>query len=154
MAGKVWRSGSGGAAGEYHAAPFLASERCCYYLKSHATTGAKARFAARRLQSFPGKPSCKPALDLKVPVPKECGKMVRDPDGLLRTTKAQRTGGTMCGFGVHLEGRSDRFDGLRESNPKEWEFWMQMGTGMDGAEFWSISASNGKMSLARSAWRM
>lgn len=64
------------------------------------------------------------ALDLKVPVPEIYGEIVRDPDGTLRTTKAQRTGCSMCGFGIHLEKRPHRFDLLRESNPKEWEFWM------------------------------
>lgn len=41
-----------------------------------------------------------------------------------RTTKAQRTGCTMCGFGIHMEGRPHRFDRIYERNPQEWEFWM------------------------------
>lgn len=64
------------------------------------------------------------ALDLKAPVPKIYGEIVRDSDGTLRTTRAQRTGCTMCGFGIHIEKRPHRFDRLRDSNPKEWEFWM------------------------------
>lgn len=64
------------------------------------------------------------ALDLKVPVPEIYGEIVRDPDGTLRTTKAQRTGCSMCGFGVHLENRPHRFDYLWQQNPKEWEMWM------------------------------
>lgn len=70
------------------------------------------------------------ALDLQTPVPEIYGEIVRDADGVLRTTKAQRTGCSMCGFGIHLEKRPHRFDRLRESNPKEWEFWMyEMGWG-------------------------
>ena len=65
------------------------------------------------------------AIDLDVPVPEEYGKIVRDADGTLRTTLAQRTGCTMCGFGIHMEKRPNRFDRLRESNPEEWEFWMR-----------------------------
>lgn len=65
------------------------------------------------------------ALDLNVPVPRIYGEIVRDPDGTLRTTRAQRTGCSMCGFGIHMEGRPHRFDRLREDNPKEWEFWMR-----------------------------
>lgn len=65
------------------------------------------------------------ALDLKVPVPEVYGQIVRDPDGTLRTTKAQRTGCTMCGFGIHMEQRPHRFDRLREMRPKEWDFWMR-----------------------------
>lgn len=64
------------------------------------------------------------ALDLHVPVPEIYGNIVRDPDGTLRTTKAQRTGCSMCGFGIHMEKRPHRFDLLWESNPKEWEMWM------------------------------
>lgn len=64
------------------------------------------------------------ALDLDAPVPEIYGEIVRDPDGTLRTTRDQRTGCTMCGFGIHLEKRPHRFDRLREDNPKEWEFWM------------------------------
>ena len=70
------------------------------------------------------------ALDLKVPVPKIYGEIVRDDDGLLKTTRAQRTGCTMCGFGIHIEERPHRFDRLRHDNPKEWHFWMHtMGWG-------------------------
>lgn len=46
------------------------------------------------------------------------------PEGQLRTTKAQRTGCSMCGFGIHLESRPHRFDRLRYQNAKEWEMWM------------------------------
>lgn len=47
-----------------------------------------------------------------------------DEKGMLYTTGAQRTGCSMCGFGIHMEKRPHRFDKLRERNPKEWEFWM------------------------------
>lgn len=64
------------------------------------------------------------ALDLDVPVPEIYGKIERGSDGILCTTGAQRTGCSMCGFGIHMEKRPHRFDKLRERNPKEWEFWM------------------------------
>lgn len=48
----------------------------------------------------------------------------QDQSGMLCTTGAQRTGCSMCGFGIHMEKRPHRFDKLRERNPKEWEFWM------------------------------
>ena len=64
------------------------------------------------------------ALELGVPVPTIYGDIVELPDGSLTTTKATRTGCTMCGFGIHMEKRPHRFDRLRESNPKEWHFWM------------------------------
>ena len=64
------------------------------------------------------------ALDLDVPVPEIYGEIAKKPDGTLYTTKAQRTGCGMCGFGIHMEKRPHRFDMLRESNEKEWHFWM------------------------------
>lgn len=64
------------------------------------------------------------ALELDVPVPEIYGSIERKPDGTLYTTKAQRTGCSMCGFGVHIEKHPHRFDLLRERNPKEWEFYM------------------------------
>lgn len=30
----------------------------------------------------------------------------------------------MCGFGIQLEKRPNRFDNLFKRNPKEWAFWM------------------------------
>ena len=57
-------------------------------------------------------------------VPAIYGEIVEDPDGTLRTTLAQRTGCSMCGFGIHMEKRPHRFDQLRDRNQKEWEYWM------------------------------
>lgn len=57
-------------------------------------------------------------------IPEIYGSIEQDENGMLYTTGAQRTGCSMCGFGIHLEKRPHRFDKLRERNPKEWEFWM------------------------------
>lgn len=57
-------------------------------------------------------------------IPNIYGEIVRDENGNLRTTKAQRTGCSMCGFGIQKEKRPHRFDLLFERNPKEWELWM------------------------------
>lgn len=67
------------------------------------------------------------ALDLDVPVPEIYGEIVRDPDGTLRTTGEQRTGCSMCGFGLNIPAerrRPHRFDRLWQRSPKEWEMWM------------------------------
>jgi hypothetical protein len=64
------------------------------------------------------------AVDLSVPIPKVYGEIVSNGNGLLTTTRAKRTGCSMCGFGVHIEKRPHRFDRLREDNIREWEFWM------------------------------
>lgn len=65
------------------------------------------------------------ALELDVPIPKIYGTIETDENGMLYTTRAQRTGCSMCGFGIQLERkRPHRFDRLREDNPKEWYYWM------------------------------
>lgn len=165
---KRWLKIFGGADAEgrergYLAAPFLVSDKCCYYLKekpcddyakenkSYPYLGLMASEGGRRQKAlmlngcnYYGKGTTRSApfaifhrqdllqlaLDLKVPVPRIYGEIVRDDNGNLRTTEAQRTGCSMCGFGIHLEQRPHRFDRLRDSNPKEWQFWMyQMGWG-------------------------
>ena len=57
-------------------------------------------------------------------IPEIYGTIEKKPDGTLYTTKAQRTGCSMCGFGIHMEKRPHRFDLLHESNPKEWDYLM------------------------------
>ena len=57
-------------------------------------------------------------------IPAIYGQIQDDGHGNLRTTGAQRTGCSMCGFGIHMEERPHRFDRLRERNQKEWEFYM------------------------------
>lgn len=64
------------------------------------------------------------ALELNVPIPAIYGEIKTNDDGELYTTGEQRTGCSMCGFGIQLEKRPHRFDRLRQRNPKEWDFWM------------------------------
>jgi hypothetical protein len=94
----------------------LVKNGCNYYGKETVRSCPFAVFTRQDLLRL--------ALELDVPVPEIYGQIVQDPDGTLRTTRAQRTGCSMCGFGIHLEKRPHRFDRLREDNPQEWEFWM------------------------------
>ena len=57
-------------------------------------------------------------------VPTIYGIIDKKPDGTLFTTKEQRTGCSMCGFGIHMETRPHRFDRKYKENPKEWEYLM------------------------------
>lgn len=142
---------------QYKTAPFLVSNKCCYFLKekpcddwakehnSHPYLGMMASEGGQReealiehgcnyygktvMRSAPFAPFTRQdllrlAVELEVPVPEIYGTIERNPDGTLYTTKAQRTGCSMCGFGIHMEKRPHRFDMLRERNEKEWEFWM------------------------------
>ena len=57
-------------------------------------------------------------------VPEIYGTIETKSNGDLYTTGAQRTGCSMCGFGIHLEVRPHRFDQLRKQDEREWRFWM------------------------------
>lgn len=95
----------------------LISHGCNYYGKTATRSAPFAIFYRQDLLQL--------ALDLGVPVPEVYGTIERKPDGTLYTTKAQRTGCTMCGFGIHIEKRPHRFDRLRQENPKAWDFYMR-----------------------------
>lgn len=62
---------------------------------------------------------------LETIIPAIYGEIKQHENGDYYTTRAQRTGCSMCGFGIHMEERPHRFDRLREDNPEEWEFWMR-----------------------------
>ena len=94
----------------------LTEHGCNYFGKTVIRSAPFAPFLRQDLLQL--------ALDLKAPVPEIYGAIECKPDGTLYTTGAQRTGCSMCGFGIHLEERPHRFDRLRERNEKEWEFWM------------------------------
>lgn len=94
----------------------LVEHGCNYFGKTAIRSAPFAPFLRQDLLQL--------ALDLNAPVPEIYGEIARKPDGTLYTTGAQRTGCSMCGFGVHRETRPHRFDQLRVRNPKEWEFWM------------------------------
>jgi 3'-phosphoadenosine 5'-phosphosulfate sulfotransferase (PAPS reductase)/FAD synthetase len=70
------------------------------------------------------------AVDLGVHIPEIYGDVVISKeknefgDYEYSTTGEQRTGCSMCGFGIQLESRPHRFDRLFERNPQEWDFWM------------------------------
>lgn len=95
----------------------LIANGCNYYGKTTVRSCPFAIFTRQDLLQL--------ALDLRVPVPTVYGNIERKLDGTLYTTRAQRTGCSMCGFGIQLEKRPHRFDRLREDNPKEWEYWMK-----------------------------
>lgn len=94
----------------------LTDHGCNYFGKTVIRSAPFAPFLRQDLLQL--------ALDLHAPVPEIYGIIERKSDGTLYTTGAQRTGCSMCGFGIHMEKRPHRFDQLRERNPVEWNFWM------------------------------
>ncbi|NLS84164.1 MAG: hypothetical protein GXZ14_00920 [Ruminococcaceae bacterium] len=95
----------------------LKKNGCNYYGKDVTRSAPFAIFERQDILQL--------ALDLNVPIPQIYGEIKRDRFGKLYTTRAQRTGCSMCGFGIQMEKRPHRFDRLREDNPDEWEFYMR-----------------------------
>ncbi len=94
----------------------LMKNGCNYYGKNVTRSAPFAPFMRQDILQL--------ALDLNVPVPEAYGTIERKLDGTLYTTRAQRTGCDICGFGIHIEKRPHRFDRLREEDEKAWHYWM------------------------------
>lgn len=62
------------------------------------------------------------------------GDIIKDEIGKYRTTGYHRTGCVFCGFGCHLEKEPNRFQKLKETHPKLWNYcmkpWDEGGLGM------------------------
>lgn len=60
-----------------------------------------------------------------LPYAKIYGDIVKDENGKYHTTGAQRTGCMFCMFGVHLEKEPNRFQRMKTTHPKQYEFCMK-----------------------------
>lgn len=69
-----------------------------------------------------------------VPYASVYGEIVEDDKGKLHTTGCARTGCVFCAFGAHLEKEPNRFQRLKQTHPKLWEYcmkpWNEGGLGM------------------------
>ena len=63
------------------------------------------------------------------------GDIVKDENGNYCTTGCSRTGCMFCMFGVHLEDEPNRFQRMKETHPKLYEYcmrpWDEGGLGLD-----------------------
>lgn len=64
-------------------------------------------------------------LECNVPYASVYGEIVRDKKGNLRTTGCHRTGCVFCGFGIMSDGEPNRFQKLKQTHPKLWEYCMR-----------------------------
>ena len=53
------------------------------------------------------------------------GDIIEDKNGKLKTTNCDRTGCVFCAFGCHLEKEPNRFQRLKQTHPKLWEYCMK-----------------------------
>lgn len=72
--------------------------------------------------------------EYNIPYASVYGDIVEDENGKLHTTGCQRTGCVFCGFGCHLEKEPNRFQRLKQTHPKLWDYcmrdWDKGGLGM------------------------
>ena len=70
----------------------------------------------------------------EIPYAPVYGDIVQDINGKYHTTKCDRTGCVFCGFGCHLEKEPTRFQRLKVTHPKLWNYcmkpWDEGGLGM------------------------
>ena len=58
----------------------------------------------------------------KIPYASVYGDIVKDENEKYKTTGESRTGCVFCGFGCHLEKSPNRFERLKETHPKMWDY--------------------------------
>lgn len=72
--------------------------------------------------------------EYNIPYASVYGDIVEDKNGKPRTTMCDRTGCVFCGFGCHLEKEPNRFQRLKITHPKLWNYcmkpWDEGGLGM------------------------
>lgn len=61
----------------------------------------------------------------KIPYASVYGEILQDEKGKWYTTGYQRTGCMFCGFGCHLEKNPNRFQRLKQTHPKVWDYCMR-----------------------------
>lgn len=70
----------------------------------------------------------------QIPYASVYGDIITDKKGKFKTTKCKRTGCVFCGFGCHLDGEPNRFQQLKDTHPKLWDYcmrpWENGGLGM------------------------
>lgn len=60
-----------------------------------------------------------------IPIPSVYGEIVLNKKNKLSTTGCSRTGCMWCAFGCHLEKEPNRFQRLKETHPKIWDYCMK-----------------------------
>lgn len=72
--------------------------------------------------------------EFDIPYASVYGDILQNTDGKYYSTKCDRTGCVFCGFGCHLEKEPNRFQRLKETHPKLWNYcmksWSEGGLGM------------------------
>ena len=58
----------------------------------------------------------------EIPYANVYGNLIRNTDNTFSFTGCQRTGCMFCGYGCHLEKEPNRFQRLKDTHPKQWDY--------------------------------
>ena len=60
------------------------------------------------------------------------GDIVEDDKGMLKTTGCDRTGCMFCAYGCHLQAEPNKFQTLKQTHPRQYEYCIGGGEMIDG----------------------
>lgn len=144
-------------------APFKVSDKCCYYtkktplnkVKSKPITGTlteesemrKTQWLKKGCNAFDDKKAMSNPLSFwteqdilkyikfnNLEIAEVYGDIIEN-DGIFKTTEADRTGCVYCGFGCHMEKGLGRFERMKITHPKLYEYCLGGGE-FDENEMW------------------
>ena len=70
--------------------------------------------------------------EYNIPIASPYGEIIKSDDDVYRTTKAERTGCVFCAFGCHTETGCTRFQRLKETHPRLYEYCINGGEYIEG----------------------
>lgn len=95
------------------------------YLKEGCNAFEGAHPASKPLSFWTEQDIFEYLVKYEVPIASIYGDIVKDEEGKYTTTNLTRTGCVFCAFGCHLEDEPNRFQRLKKTHPKLWEYCMK-----------------------------
>lgn len=98
--------------------------RMSEFLKGNCNAFSASRPTSRPLMFWNEQDILEYIVREKLEIASVYGDIVRGDDGKLHTTGCHRTGCMFCMYGLHLEGHPNRFERMKETHPKQYEYIM------------------------------
>ena len=110
------------------------AKRTMDYLKTGCNAFGKMRSQSQPMGFWTEQDVLRYLKEFNIPYASVYGEIKQDENGKYYTTGCNRTGCVFCGFGCHLEKEPNRFQRLKETHPKLWNYcmkpWDEGGLGM------------------------
>lgn len=96
-----------------------------HWLKDGCNSFKGVRIASKPLSFWTEQDVLAYLVQYEIPIASVYGEIVKNENGLYQTTMYNRTGCIFCAFGCHLEKEPNRFQLLKKTHPKLWEYCMK-----------------------------